>query len=65
MQQLYEVVVRNELTNEETTVSLPSASQQDAQVEALICLFRCHGWRKSCTLRVSLVSEAALAALSA
>ena len=60
MEQYYDVDVHNEVTNEMTKVSLPSASWQDAQVEALISLFHSHGWRKACALSVRPMEPAAL-----
>ncbi|GAC1472007.1 MAG: hypothetical protein NVS2B16_32220 [Chloroflexota bacterium] len=56
MERVYDVVVHNELTDEVRTVSLLSASAQDAQVDALVTLFRSHGWRKACTVRVSMAT---------
>lgn len=47
MEARYDVKVRNELTGEEMTVSLDSNSWQDAQVHALILLFKHVGWRKA------------------
>lgn len=52
MDQLYDVVVSNDLTDEMTTVSLRSTGETDAQVEALVSLFRSRGWRKARTVRV-------------
>jgi hypothetical protein len=43
----YDVVVRNELTEEVATVALRSSCPQEAQVEALVQLFRLRGWRKA------------------
>src|SRR5438105_1969365 len=46
----YDVVVRNELTGEVTTVGIRSWDAQEAQSEALIYLFRSRGWRKALAL---------------
>jgi hypothetical protein len=43
---VFDVVVHNELTHEETTVRLTSGCSQDAQVEALVQVFKSRGWRK-------------------
>lgn len=43
----YDIVVRNELTGEVATVTVKSSWPQDAQVEALVQLFRALGWRKA------------------
>jgi len=43
----YTVSVRNEHTGEMTTVTISAFSAQDAQIEALVLLFRSHGWRKA------------------
>jgi hypothetical protein len=47
MQLLYEVVVCNELTGEVERVRLTSSCSQEAQVDALVHLFKEQGWRKA------------------
>jgi hypothetical protein len=49
--ELYTVLVRNELTGEMATVSIPCWSCHDAQVEALSQLFKSRGWRKACAFQ--------------
>lgn len=44
---MYEVDVRNELTGEVEKVRLSCACSQDAQVNALLQLFKHQGWRKA------------------
>src|SRR3989442_336331 len=46
-----EILVRNELTGEVASVCLPSMHEAEAQVQALILLFRSRGWRKATALR--------------
>lgn len=43
----YDVTVRNELTGEVATVEVRSDCWQQAQVDALVLLFRSSGWRKA------------------
>ena len=50
----YEVIIRNELTGEELTVSKLSYCAQDAQIEALVQAFKHHGWRKAVAFPVDL-----------
>jgi hypothetical protein len=44
---LYDVPVQNQLTGEQRTVSLRASWPQEAQVAALVQLFRLHEWRKA------------------
>ena len=53
MELLYEVVVRNEVTSEVRTVRISSFGPEDAQVEALVQLFKSQGWRKAVALAPS------------
>lgn len=48
--ELYDVTVRNELTGEVATISLQSSWPQEAQVAALVQLFKLQGWRKAVAL---------------
>ena len=50
----YEVIIRNELTGEELTVTRLSYCAQDAQIEALVQAFKNQGWRKAVAFPVEL-----------
>jgi hypothetical protein len=52
----YDVRVRNELTGEVTTVSLQSNCWEEAQVAALVKLFKSQGWRKAVALQPELAA---------
>ena len=45
--ELYDVTVQNQLTGEVAVLAVSSSWPQDAQVEALVQLFKLHGWRKA------------------
>ena len=45
--EMYEVLVRNEITGEMATITVESPSNHDAQVEALVQCFRAQGWRRA------------------
>ena len=47
---LYDVTVRNELTSEVRVVRISSFGPVDAQAEALVYVFKSHGWRKAVAL---------------
>jgi hypothetical protein len=47
---LYDVTVRNELTSEVRVVRISSFGPADAQAEALVYVFKSHGWRKALAL---------------
>jgi hypothetical protein len=47
---VYDVVVRNELTGETVTVEMLGSVPAEAQTQALLQLFRTHGWRKASAL---------------
>lgn len=50
MESLFDVVVRNELTGEVVSVRVPCNAPQDAQIEALLGVFKNRGWRKALAL---------------
>lgn len=51
MESTYKVVVRNEITGEVEMVPVACSCFQDAQIEALVFLFRNQGWRKAVALQ--------------
>jgi hypothetical protein len=55
VQQLYDVVVRNENTGETVTVCVESPCHGDAQTRALVQLFKNDGWRKAVAFPAVLV----------
>jgi hypothetical protein len=55
VEQLYDVVVRNENTGETVTVCVESPHDGDAQTAALVQLFRRYGWRKAVAFPAVLV----------
>lgn len=54
MEDTYTVMVRNDLTGEMQAVSVVSVSPEDAQIEALVQLFKRLGWRKAVAFRARL-----------
>lgn len=63
--ELYEVVVRNELTGEVETVSIQCTGGCDAQVQALHRMFHARGWRKASALPPSIAPTPALSEVPA
>jgi hypothetical protein len=55
----FTVVVRNEFTGEVRTIEVQSEYYRDAQIAALVQLFRVDGWRKATALVPEQSSEAA------
>ena len=46
----YSVTVRNEHTGESTTLTIQATCPADAQLNALLSLFKANGWRKALAL---------------
>ena len=58
----FQVVVRNELTGEEATITVECAVACEAQTQALIELFRTRGWRKARALQPDCLGPAQVVA---
>lgn len=58
---MYEVAVRNELTGEMETVLITTGVPCDAQVQALLHLFKTRGWRKAVALQPRRAEEQLIA----
>ena len=55
---VYDVLVRNELTGELTTVVVTAIGAVNAQVEALHHVFHSAGWHKAVAMQPALTSQA-------